>query len=477
MLFSPVRHGWWALNVTLTFIVGGASLPTSAQVAGPYQDQAAVRLFTAAGLPAEALALSVASADGQVRFEHQAERAFNPASTIKVVTTRAALGLLGEDFRFKTRIWTQGTLRQGKFSGVMTLQGGGDPKLVREDLEHMVADLRAKGFRDLKGEWRLDGGLFSEAEIHPGLFDGQPLKPYNVTPHAGMLNFKAVRLSMWRSGNRVRLQTDPGLYGLKLQSALQVVSGGCAVNRFDLDWSDAGHLTVRGKMGRECPGAELYVSIFDHLQFTYRLFAQAWLAAGGSIAMRPTSGQVPQGSAMAVEWVSPRPMLELVADINKLSNNPMSRTVFLGLSAQTGGAGTREDASQKVSQWLLRRGLHFPEMVLDNGSGLSRHERISARHMTALLLDGLQGPGASRWVETLPAAGLEGTLRRRLKDVGVRGKAWVKTGTLDEVRAYAGYVQAKSGRLIAFSAFVNHPQARLARVPLDQLVEWMIENL
>ena len=154
MLFSPVRHGWWALNVTLTFIVGGASLPVSAQLAAPHQDQAPVRLFTAAGLPAEALALSVASADGQVRLEHQAERAFNPASTIKVVTTRAALGLLGEDFRFKTRIWTQGAMRQGRFSGVMTLQGGGDPKLVREDLEQMVAELRAKGFRDLRGEWR-----------------------------------------------------------------------------------------------------------------------------------------------------------------------------------------------------------------------------------------------------------------------------------------------------------------------------------
>lgn len=476
-MFSPVRHGWWALNVTLTFIVGGASLLASAQPSPLPQDQAAVGLFTAAGLPADALALSVVSADGQVRLEHQADQPFNPASTIKVVTTRAALGLLGEDFRFKTRIWAQGRLRQGVFQGVMTLQGGGDPKLVKEDLEQMVAGLRAKGYRELRGEWRLDGGLFAEPEAPPGQFDGQPLKPYNVTPHAAMLNFKAVRLSMWRAGHQVKLQADPGLYGLALRSALQLVPGHCSANQFHLDWADSGRLVVRGKMGRSCPGAELYVSVFDHLQFAHRLFAQAWRAAGGTFSMTAKAGRVPEGSELALEWTSPRPMLELLADINKLSNNPMARTVFLGLSAQTGGAGTREDASLKVSQWLLKRGLHFPEMVLDNGSGLSRHERISARNMTRLLLDGIQGLGAVRWVETLPAAGLEGTLRRRLKDERVRGKAWVKTGTLDEVRAYAGYVQAKSGRMIAFSAFVNHPQARLARVPLDQLVEWMIENL
>lgn len=476
-MFSPVRHGWWALNVTLTFIVGAASLSSWAQAPGLKADHPAIALFTSAGLPADSIALSLQSADGQVRLEHQADRPFNPASTIKVVTTRAALSLLGEDFRFRTRVYADGQLRSGVLQGVLTLKGGGDPKLVQEDLAQIVSQLRAQGIRELRGEWRLDGSLFSEPEVSPALFDGQPLKPYNVTPHAAMLNFKSVRLSVWRSGGQVKVQTDPKLSDLRLAPQMESVPGNCSVNQVDLDWAEAGRLVVRGKLGRSCPGAELHVSLFDHLQFAYRLFAQAWRDSGGIIRMRPVGGPAPAGSRLLLEWVSPRPLIELLGDINKLSNNPMARTVFLGISAQTGGNGTREDAGRKVQQWLGSRGLQFPEMVLENGSGLSRHERISARHMTAVLIDGLRAPSATQWIETFPAAGLEGTLRRRLKDATVRGKAWVKTGTLEDVRAYAGYVQAKSGRFIAFSAFVNHPQARLARVPLDQLVEWMVENL
>jgi len=476
-LFSPVRHGWWALNVTLTFIVGIAIHPTPALAQSKDESRAALSLLTSTGLPPESVALSIRSPDGQVVLEHQATRPFNPASTVKVVTTRAALGLLGEDFRFKTRLYARGQLKRGRFDGVLALKGGGDPKLLIEDIDEIVSRLRALGYQTLTGEWRLDGSLFSEPEVSPAEFDGQPFKPYNVTPHAGMLNFKAVRVTVWQSGGRLKAEADPALFGLKISPKVRLISGNCAQNQMSLGWKGPETLVLEGQIGRACPGMELYVSVFDHLQFSYRLFAQAWQRAGGSIRMRPQLGAVPANAPLVLEWVSPRPLLELVADINKRSNNPMARSVFLGLSAQTGGAGNREDATRRVSQWLAGRGLQFPELVLENGSGLSRHERISARNMTALLLDGLRDPEPSRWIETLPAAGQDGTLRRRLKDPSVQGRAWVKTGTLDDVRAYAGYVQANSGRLIAFSAFINHPQARLAREPLDRLVEWMIENL
>lgn len=421
--------------------------------------------------------MSIRSAEGELQLEHQASRAFNPASTIKVVTTRAALGLLGEDFRFRTQLYALGAPRSGRFEGVLTLRGGGDPKLVIEDLEAIVAQLRAQGYQHLGGEWRLDGGLFSELPTPPDQFDGQPLKPYNAPPHAGMLNFKAVRVSIWAAGGRVKAQVDPGLAGLVVRPEVRLLAGHCGQNRLSLVWRPPQTLAVEGEMGRSCPGAELYASVFDHLEFSYRLFAEAWKRSGGTIRMRPQPGGIPPGAQPVLEWISPRPLLELVADINKRSNNPMARTLFLGISAHTGGAGTREDASAKIRQWLAGRGLQFPEMVLENGSGLSRYERIAARSLTALLLDGLRGPEAARWLETFPSAGVEGTLQRRLKDPSVRGKAWVKTGTLDDVRAYAGYVRANSGRMIAFSVFVNHPQARLAREPLDQLVEWMVERL
>ncbi|MEY2776119.1 MAG: D-alanyl-D-alanine carboxypeptidase/D-alanyl-D-alanine-endopeptidase [Pseudomonadota bacterium] len=468
-MFSPVRHGWWALNVTLTFIVGAATVRAA--------ERDPVALFTQTGLPRESIALSIQSADGKRLVEHQPHLPFNPASTIKVVTTRAALGILGEDFRFRTQIFGKGSLRSGVFDGTLVLKGGGDPKLIREDLEEIVGQLRAKGYRELRGEWRLDGGLFSEPEASPAQFDGQPLKPYNVIPHAGMLNFKSVGVVLSVSGRQVKAQVEPALYGLSIAPKIKLLLGSCEQNRFTPIWRPPRTLMVEGQMGRQCPGAEFYVGVFDHLEFAYRLFAQTWIESGGRIRMHPRTGPTPPEAQRLLEWTSPRPLIELAGDINKRSNNPMARTVFLGISAQTGGNGTSADAQRKIHLWLEGRGLQFPEMVLENGSGLSRHERISARHMTALLLDGLKGADASRWIETLPAAGIDGTLRRRLKDPSVLGRAWVKTGTLDDVRAYAGYVRANSGRLIAFSAFVNHPEARLAREPLDKLVEWMIEHL
>lgn len=476
---------WFPTGFVLATVCLGlsASLVGGLARANPPRGTAAEPLsfFTKEGLSPGAVGYSIAVLDGQRQpmrwVQHQADRPFNPASTIKLLTTRAAYDLLGPDHRYRTRLWMTGRLVGGQLNGSLYVQGGGDPKLLIEDLQEIVLRLKALGVKEIRGNWVLDGSRFREPPQSPAAFDGQPLKPYNVTPHAAMMNFKAVELSLQLEKGHVRARLDPQLAGVRVRPSLRFVQGGCGRNQLDVRQASPGVMEVSGQWGRRCPSAVFYVSPFDHTEFAYRLFSEAWRAAGGRIRAKPQSGETPRSARLLLDWDSPRPLLDLLADINKLSNNPMARMVFLSLSAEQGGPGTAEDAKERVRTWMARRALHFPELVMENGSGLSRDERMSPRSMVDLLNDGFQVPDPFDWVNTLPVVGLEGTVRRRFGDNPAAGRAWVKTGTLEGVRAQAGYVLTDQQHWVSFAVFVNHPAAAGASGAFEQMLAWMVETL
>lgn len=438
--------------------------------------------FRVVGLPAEAVSFSVLvmpadkglGARPLVAFGHRDRVAMNPASTIKLVTTAAALDLLGPDYRPVTKFFALGPVSKGVLKGGLGILGGGDPKFVVEDLRAVIGQLRAQGIRRIEGRFVLDGSRYQEPTPDPSAFDGQPLKPYNVPPHAAMMNFKAVRLGLSTDQGRLSLTMEPVLADLRLESKVRLVKGGCEKNRFDFRQASLNTLEVSGLMGQKCEGFERYLAIYDHAQFAYRLFAKAWRDAGGSIAAKPEKAVIPPQAKLLLAWTSPRPLLEILGEINKRSNNPMARTVFLELSASAQGDGTRTDASERVKQWLTSKGLPMPELVIENGSGLSRRERISTGGLTALLAQRLSQPDPFPWIETLALAGLEGTVRKRLGADSTVGRAWIKTGSLEDVRSIAGYALSDSGRWVVFSVFVNHPQAGLSKPVLDQFVEKLV---
>ena len=479
---SHVIRGFLVAMGSTLFLFGGAhshSRPAPLGVPG----QLPLHLFTEKGLPEEAIGLSVAvlntreSPDPVRWLGHRSEQAMNPASTVKLITTRAAWSILGPDYRHRTQFLTTGRLAAGRLRGPLYLRGGGDPKLVVEDIEAIVLSLRSAGVRHIEGDLILDATRFAEPIADPNAFDGMGYKPYNVTPYAAMLNFKAVRVRVTTTAaGKLRGEIDPALSGLRLRLALKRVRGGCSRNQVQLI-SKPNIIEATGRMGRACSTFESYLAVYDHDQFAHRLFSATWRAAGGRFVGKVRSGRTPDHARLLLDWVSPRPLHELVADINKLSNNPMARTLFLNVSAEAGGPGTRADAQERVKSWLLTQNLHFPEMVLDNGSGLSRLDRIAPKNLTRLLVQAMRGPGAQEWLDTLPAAGLEGTLRRRLKDGAVTGRAWVKTGTLEGVRAYPGYVRTETGHLVAFSAIINHPNAVVGGPSLEAFVKWLVETL
>lgn len=439
------------------------------------------KIFEPSGIPESAIGIALVplppvAAMGSVLkgYGLHHDKPFNPASTMKLVTTRAALGLLGPQYRHKTRFATTGTLSGGVLRGDLFFQGGGDPKLVVEDLREIALQLRAIGIDRIEGNVVIDGTRFEEPETDPGLFDQRPNSAYNVGPHAAMVNFKSMKVSVWpEMKSRVRVMTEPRLSEKSIRTRVTLVDGGCRQTQISARMDSDARLLVSGALGKNCEGVDFYVSVMDHARFAYIAFQSAWEEAGGTMQAGMQSGLTPPHARTLLQWESPRPLIELVADINKMSNNPMTRQLFLNLSANQGIPATRYASSVAVKDYLASRGLDFPELVIDNGSGLSRDERISPLSLARLLTDALLAPDAQAWVETLPMVGFEGTVRNRMRNSVTEGRAWLKTGTLNSVRAYAGYVRTGEGKWVVMVVFVNHPEAARARPAMDDLVKWV----
>jgi D-alanyl-D-alanine carboxypeptidase/D-alanyl-D-alanine-endopeptidase (penicillin-binding protein 4) len=169
------------------------------------------------------------------------------------------------------------------------------------------------------------------------------------------------------------------------------------------------------------------------------------------------------------------PLAEVVRDINKFSNNAMSRQLYLALGAAAFGApATPEKADRALRQWLARKRLELPELVIENGSGLSRIERISARGLGAMLAAAWRSPVMPEFIASMPVVGVDGTLRRRPRQLAYAGQAHIKGGTINGVRAMAGYVLDATGRRWIVACLINHPKVHNgnAHPVFDALLQW-----
>lgn len=212
------------------------------------------------------------------------------------------------------------------------------------------------------------------------------------------------------------------------------------------------------------------LSVLDHTEYFAAAFAALWRAGGGVWEGKVREGAIPVGSRLLATHESP-PLTDVVRDINKYSNNVMAQQVFLTLGTVTGGAPASFAQSQgAVRAWLTANGLAQNGLVIENGVGLSRIERISAQNLAALLVDAYRSAVMPELMASLPVTGVDGTTRRR---TGAAGAAHVKTGLLSDVRAIAGYVLAASGERYVVVAIINHANAGAGQSAHDALLEWV----
>ena len=459
-----------------------AFLPLAARAQEGFSIQEAAR---AAGLPADAVGAFVQDpGSGRVVLAAGADQALNPASSMKLLTTYAGLEILGPAFTWKTEAWADGVAKGSVLDGNLVLKGSGDPKLTLENLWLLLRGVRNRGLKQIRGDLVLDRRAFQQADVDPARFDGDPTRAYNVGPDALLLNYKALRVQVLpdAGARSVRVLVDPPLANVQVENRITVTEGPCGdwrtllATRLEDDGKTA-RVSFRGTFSTSCGERSFYLSALRHAPYAGGLFRHLWEELGGSLSGIVRDGSAGPDARLLFTWESP-PLAEVVRDINKYSNNVMARQLYLTLGAETFGTpATAEKSSRAIREWLERKGLAFPELALENGSGLSRTERISARHLGELLTAAYRSPVMPELMASLPLAAVDGTMRKRLRDGGVAGQAHIKTGSLDGVKSIAGYVLDAQGRRMVVVCLVNHPGANAAAGVLqDALLRWVYQR-
>lgn len=466
--------------------------PASARHTTPLPPAVASAL-RAAAVPPEALALWIAPVQPGAApwLAHQHTAPFNPASTLKLVTSFAALDLLGPGHHWRTEVYSSGDLRERVLHGNLYLRGGGDPALVTEKLWLLLRRVQALGIERIAGDIVLDRSAFAEPEIDPAAFNDEPLRAYNAGPDALLVNFRAQVFAFTPDvvAGVARIRAEPPLAGVQVPATVPLSASSPAIASTASpppaanaapaqcgDWraalrADFSHpLQPRfhGSYPAACGVRHWPLAHPEPRRMAERAVHALWLANGGTLGGQVREGSVPVGATERLVFESPT-LAVVVRDANKFSNNVMAQHLLLALN-QADGPATFARSRQRLQQWWLQRfGPDLPLPEVGNGSGLSRDGRASALALGRLLQQAYASHAMPDLVASLPASGLDGTLRRSRMGAGL---AHLKTGSLRDVQALAGYVHRADGQRLVLVALVNHPNAHAARPALDALVQW-----
>ncbi|WP_251865801.1 D-alanyl-D-alanine carboxypeptidase/D-alanyl-D-alanine-endopeptidase [Achromobacter sp. Marseille-Q4962] len=463
-------------------LLAAASSLAAAQIPGlPPQ---LVSAWKSTRLPDSSLSLVVQEIGGQRLVALNAKEPRNPASVMKLVTTWAALSELGPNYVWRTEFLAEPGARpdaRGALPGPLYLRAGGDPQLLLQDLWTLLRELRLRGVKQIN-DLVIDRSIFGQVSIDPGAFDGAPDRAYNASPDALMVGFGAVRLLFSpdsAAGKWVPI-IDPPLPGLRIEGKVEWSDARCpgppVVNTDPVITQQGVSLRVSGKVAGSCGEFSLYRLALSQPEYATEVFRLLWKELGGTFKGQVRPGVVPGDAVVLASHESPT-LAEAIRQINKRSNNVMARTLLLTLGAERGRRPATVASSEAVAKDLLaRQGLDMPELVIDNGAGLSREARVSADSLASLLTVAWNSPFMPEYMSSFAIAGVDGTVRRRLRGDGAQGMAHLKTGSLRDVRAIAGYVLGASGKRYVVVSIVNSEQAAAVRPFDDALIAWLAEQ-
>ncbi len=473
----------------ITHVIFLATCFFAASVNAQTLPPAVAEAFAKVKIPPENVSVivkEVGAKDAALTFN--AGKSMNPASVIKLVTTYAGLELLGPTYTWKTELLSAAEMRGGTLQGDLVLKGTGDPKLTVDRFAAMVKQLRDRGLDEIQGDLILDRSFFESVAHDEAAFDGEALRAYNVGPDPLLLSFKTVRFSFAPSfdNKSVAISPDVKPAQLEISNRVKLVDAVCGEwrERIMLDVQETRparlRVTFTGNFPRSCGERVWNVSLLDHARFVGGVFASLWRNSGGkwegAVKLLPT----PSKAKLLASTESP-PLADMVRDINKFSNNVMARQLFLTLSADAWVGSIKEPgnasrSAQIIKEWLAKKNITAPELVLENGSGLSRNERISAATLAQMLDAAWRSSVMPEFMSSMSLLGLDGTLRRRNRGESIAGQAHVKTGTLNDARAIAGYLLDQSGRRWIVIMMVNHSNAVQTQAAQDALIAWVFSK-
>jgi D-alanyl-D-alanine carboxypeptidase/D-alanyl-D-alanine-endopeptidase (penicillin-binding protein 4) len=472
------------------------ALPAAAEL-----PERVLQIARALDVPAEDISVWVQPADSdEPLLTHLPDRPRSPASTMKLLTTFAALQGLTPAFRWETEVHALGPVEKGVLKGDLLLRGYGDPYLVTEEYWKLINGVRQAGIRRIEGDLVFDTSHFELPDEDPADFDGRPDRVYNMTPHPLLVNFNAVRFRfMPDPDGGVEVMTEPELPNVAIDNRLGLARHGCygyqrgvALNVVDAE-SERDRVMLEGRFPTGCAHYGMTRTVLRPESYAFGLFDVYWRQLGGELtggwrlgtvpgdllSIDPETGApLPIASESLIHVHRSRPLGDIVRLVNKYSNNVMTRHLQLTLGADRfGPPATEPKGNRAIREILEQQGVPLEGLLIDNPSGLSRTARLSARQLGTLLAAAWEGPYMPEFVSSLALSGLDGTLRHRLGEGPERGRMHLKTGTMDEVSAIAGYVQAIDGDRHVVVILINSPLAD--RGPgeeiQDALLRWVLE--
>jgi D-alanyl-D-alanine carboxypeptidase/D-alanyl-D-alanine-endopeptidase (penicillin-binding protein 4) len=431
-----------------------------------------------AGVPEQNVALYVqAVADKTPLLSHNAAQAMNTASVMKVVTTHAALDLLTPAYRWKTEIYRDGELANWVLQGDLVIKGYGDPSFKAQDFWRLLISLRQAGVKKISGNLVIDKTYFANSKVEIN-FDSEKWRAYNATPSAFLVNGRNTSFKFNASEEAVNVSQEFELPEVVIVNQLKRTSGSCGDWRSRMAYDVKPNLeqvtvTFTGSYAAACGERFLELSVLSDEQYAFFTFKKLWRELGGEFNGTLKVAEKPVTAVKLLEQMS-EPLGTVVRDINKWSNNVMAKQLLLTLAAEKNGLPVTEQAGAEViKRWLQTNHFNFDELVIENGSGLSRIEQISAEHLGQLLVWAYNSPIMPEMMASLPILSLDGTVQQRLKESASNGRAHLKTGSINGVNAIAGYVLDANNHRHVLVMLVNHPKAWASKAAQDALIEWV----
>jgi serine-type D-Ala-D-Ala carboxypeptidase/endopeptidase (penicillin-binding protein 4) len=458
---------------------GCAMLSGAASAAGSAAaiPAAITQSLAAQQLPSSALSFVIVDAEtGRVVMSHNPDTPRSPASTIKTVTTFAALDMLGPAYIWHTRAWLH--------DGDLYLQGGGDPYITLERWWSFVQSLRAQGLNSIPGDIVIDNSAFSLPKEDPGAFDGKPNRSYNVLPDALMVNFQSIDFSLAANAetHRVDIVASPAPVNLEVDNHIRYAAGRCGGPAARVDFQVASpqwdRVVFSGTLSPHCAQQTFARVLLQPTTYAFGTFVELWRQSGGLFEGKLRIESTPS-DAKLLYTLDSLSLAEIVRLTNKHSNNLMARHLLLTLGKERyGDPATLEKGAAVLADWSRERGFDLSGVDIDNGSGLSRSTHITVLQMAKILSAAYHSAYAPEYLASFPLAGMDGTLRSRMKN-SPAGAVRLKTGHLDSVSGVAGFVTASTGKTFVLVSLVNDARADFgAAEPVHAaLTAWILNNL
>ncbi len=416
--------------------------------------------------------------DGRVIASHNAQTTRTPASVIKVLTTYAAVLKLGFDYRFPTRFYSTGSLRDGVLHGDLVIKGFGDPTLGSKDLKKIVANIRAKGISKITGHIVIDRSYFRVGTKDSSNFDENPYSPYNAMPDAMMFNERISTICVTPNKNSVTKKHADGSYIVinKLQHVNKPCKGKYSWPGIKIDKSKATpSVELRGQISKSCGQRNVCKVLTKPYKSFYYALKDALNKDGIKVVGNMRLRKVSQHARLLFTHYS-KSLEKIVSKTAKKSNNLYARHLLLTLGAKMYGAPASIVKGRKAIVSILKNknALSKGTLSIDNGSGLSRTAKMSAKILVDMYDNAYKHYG-QRWMNTLSVAGIDGTIKKRFRSTQVKNRAWMKTGTLRRVKNIGGYVKSKQGQLYTAVVLVQTNQGNWRASALqNKILKWLV---